>query len=245
MSCPTLSLAEWRSNVGTLVEEIIGTRVGRRVKPGDLVVVDVDYIMSHDNTTPLAIQTFRATGQSIADPSKIVIHFDHAWPPPNPVAAANQKKIREFIREEDLPWLFHEGICHQVMIEKGFVSPGSIIMGGDSHSVTYGAFGALGCGFGSTDIGAAWTSGRTWLRVPSSIRVELDGTLPFGVEEKDVMLEICRRITMDGGTYRSIEFGGSFIQGLTMEHRILFSNMAAEVGAMCGLIEADEETLRY
>lgn len=231
--------------MGTLVEEIIGARVGRTVRPGDLVVAEVDFMMSHDNTTPLAIQTFRATGRSIKDPSRIVIHFDHAWPPPNPVAAANQKKIRDFIRKEDLPWLFHEGICHQVMIEKGFVRPGSIIMGGDSHSVTYGAFGALGCGFGSTDIGAAWTSGKTWLRVPSSIRVNIEGTCGPDVEEKDVMLEVCRQITMDGGTYRSIEFGGSFIDKLPMERRILFSNMTAEVGAMCGLIAADETTLRY
>lgn len=231
--------------MGTLVEEILGRRVGRDVRPGEIVVVDVDYMMSHDNTTPLAIKTFEAIGRPLAAPEKIVIHFDHAWPPPNPVAAANQKGIRDFIRANELPWFFHEGICHQVMIEKGFVTPGSIIIGGDSHSVTYGAFGALGCGFGSTDIGAAWASGRTWLRVPETIRIEITGALAEGVEEKDVMLEICRVITMDGGTYRAIEFGGEFIESLPMERRILFSNMSAEVGAKCGLIAADETTLRY
>lgn len=231
--------------MGTLVEEIIGRRVGRRVQPGEIVTVDVDYMMSHDNTTPLAIKTFEAIGRPLHDPKKIVIHFDHAWPPPNPVAALNQKGIREFIRANDLPWFYHEGICHQVMIEKGFVTPGSIIIGGDSHSVTYGAFGSLGCGFGSTDIGAAWTSGRTWLRVPSTIRVEVTGETQPGVDEKDVMLEICRVITMDGGTYRSIEFGGDYIEGLSMSRRILFSNMSAEMGAKCGLIAADETTLQY
>lgn len=231
--------------MGTLVEEIIAQRVGRQVRPGEIVLVDVDYMMSHDNTSPLAIKTFEAIGKPIADPDRIVIHFDHAWPPPNPVAALNQKGIRSFIREHDLPWFFHEGICHQVMIEKGFVTPGAILIGGDSHSVTYGAFGALGCGFGSTDIGAAWASGRTWLRVPETIRIEITGQTPDGVTEKDVMLEICRVITMDGGTYRSIEFGGNYIEELPMHRRILFSNMSAEVGAKCGLIAADETTLRY
>lgn len=231
--------------MGTLVEEILSRKTGRDVRAGDMVVVDVDWMMTHDNTTPLAREAFERIGRPLAHPERLVIHFDHAWPPPNDVAAANQRAIREFIREHDLPWFFHEGISHQVMIEKGFVTPGAVIVGGDSHSVTYGAFGALGCGFGSTDLGAAWATGRTWLRVPETIRVEIRGRPARGVAPKDVMLEICRVVTMDGATYRSIEFGGELIDGLEMNDRIVFSNMAAEVGAKCGLIAADDTTLRW
>ena len=231
--------------MGTLVEEILSRKLDRRVGAGEIVVVEVDAMMTHDNTTPLARRAFEKIGRPLAAPERIVIHFDHAWPPPNPIAAANQKEVRDFVREHDLPWLFHEGISHQVMIERGFVRPGSILIGGDSHSVTYGAFGALGCGFGSTDLGAAWASGKTWLRVPSTIRVEIEGQTAPGVLAKDVMLEICRRIGMDGGSYRSIEFGGSFIDALPMADRIVFANMSAELGAKCGLIAADDTTLRY
>ncbi|MBE3040835.1 MAG: 3-isopropylmalate dehydratase large subunit, partial [Chloroflexi bacterium] len=124
--------------MGTLIEELFSQKAGRKVEAGEIVLLDVDYIMSHDNTTPLAIKAFREIGKPIRDKNKIVIHFDHAYPAPNLLAAENQKNILEFIKEQEIHNFFHRGVCHQVMIEEGFVSPGRVIIGADSHTNTYG-----------------------------------------------------------------------------------------------------------
>ena len=124
--------------MGTLIEEILSRKAGHDVHGGDIVLVDVDYIMSHDNTTPLAIKAFHEIGKPILDKDRIVIHLDHAYPAPNLLAAENHKKIFEFVRDQGLPYLFKQGVCHQVMIEEGFITPGSIVIGADSHSNTYG-----------------------------------------------------------------------------------------------------------
>ena len=231
--------------MGTLVEEIYSRKAGKPVRAGEILLLDVDYIMSHDNTTPLAIQAFREIGKPILDKERIVLHFDHAYPAPNLQAAEAQKKILDFIKEQKLPHFYHQGVCHQVMIEEGFVTPGEIIIGADSHSNTYGALGAFGSGLGSTEIAVAWVTGKCWFKTPQTIRVEITGKTPPGVYAKDVMLHIVGRLGMDGGTYRSIEFGGEYIADLPMHERIVFPNMSTEVGAKCGLIAADEVTLDY
>ena len=122
--------------MGTLVEEIFSRKVGRQVSAGEIVLLDVDFIMSHDNTTPLAIKAFREIGKPLRYVDKVVIHFDHAYPAPNVQAAENQKKALEFIREQGIKNFYHQGVCHQVMIEEGFVKPGAVIVGGDSHTNT-------------------------------------------------------------------------------------------------------------
>ncbi|MCC6261700.1 MAG: 3-isopropylmalate dehydratase large subunit [Anaerolineales bacterium] len=231
--------------MGTLVEEIFSRKAGRQVQAGEIVLLDVDYIMSHDNTTPLAIKAFREIGKPILDKSRIVIHLDHAYPAPNVLAAENHKKIIEFVKEQELPNLLHQGVCHQVMIEEGFITPGAIVIGADSHSNTYGAMGAFGAGLGSTEIGVAWVTGKCWFKVPETIRVELSGQTQAGVYAKDVMIHIAGLLGMDGGTYRSVEFGGEYIANLPMHERIVFPNMSTEIGAKCGLIAADEVTINY
>jgi 3-isopropylmalate/(R)-2-methylmalate dehydratase large subunit len=231
--------------MGTLIEEIFSRRARRPVQAGEILLLDVDYIMSHDNTTPLAIKAFREIGKPILDKSRIVIHFDHAYPAPNVMAAENHRKIIDFVKEQELPYLFQQGVCHQVMIEEGFVTPGSTLIGADSHSNTYGALGAFGTGLGSTEIGVAWVIGKCWFKVPETIRVELHGGTQPGVYAKDVMLHIAGLLGMDGGTYRSVEFGGEYIDGLPMHERIIFPNMSTEIGAKCGLIAADSVTLDY
>ena len=231
--------------MGTLIEEIFSRRAGRVVEAGEMLLLDVDYIMSHDNTTPLAIKAFREIGKPILDKSKIVLHLDHAYPAPNILAAENHRKIFDFVKEQELPYLFQQGVCHQVMIEEGFVIPGSLIIGADSHSNTYGALGAFGTGLGSTEIGVAWVTGKCWFKVPETIRVELHGQNQAGVYAKDVMIHIAGLLGMDGGTYRSVEFGGEYIEKLPMHERIIFPNMSTEIGAKCGLIAADEVTIRY
>ncbi len=231
--------------MGTLVEEIFSRKTGRTVEAGDIILVDVDYIMSHDNTTPLAIKAFREIGKPIYDKQRIVLHLDHAYPAPNILAAENHRKIFDFVKEQDLPYLFTQGICHQVMIEEGFVTPGAVIIGADSHSNTYGALGAFGTGLGSTEIAVAWVTGKCWFKVPETIRIELYGKTQPGVYAKDVMLHLVGLLGMNGATYRSVEFGGEYIENLPIHERIIFSNMSTEIGAKCGLIAADEITLQY
>ena len=231
--------------MGTLIEEIFSRRAGRTVQAGEILLLDVDYIMSHDNTTPLALKAFREIGKPILDKNKIVLHLDHAYPAPNILAAENHRKILDFVKQQELPYLFQQGVCHQVMIEEGFVTPGSIIIGADSHSNTYGAIGAFGTGLGSTEIGVAWVTGKCWFKVPETIRVELHGQTGHGVYAKDVMIHIAGLLGMDGGTYRSVEFGGEYIDNLPMHERIIFPNMSTEIGAKCGLIAADDVTIQY
>lgn len=231
--------------MGTLIEEIFSRKTGNAVQAGEILLLDVDYIMSHDNTTPLAIKAFRDIGKPIFDKNRIVLHFDHAYPAPNVLAAENHKMIVDFVKEHNLPHFHKQGVCHQVMIEEGYITPGAIIIGADSHSNTYGALGAFGTGLGSTEIGVAWVTGKCWFKIPETIRIELTGMVMPGVYAKDVMLYIAGLIGMDGGTYRSIEFGGDYIENLPINERIVFSNMSTEVGAKCGLIAADETTITY
>ena len=231
--------------MGTLVEEIFSCRLGRTVNAGEIVMVDVDAIMSHDNTTPLAIKAFSEIGKPIRDASKIVIHFDHAYPAPNQLAAENQQKIVRFIQQQGIDNFYHRGVCHQVMIEEGFIRPGGIVIGGDSHTVTYGALGCFATGLGSSEIGAAWITGKCWFKIPETILVRLEGTAPKGVYSKDVMLALAGQLGMDGATYKSLEFAGSYIDALPAHARIVFSNMSVELGAKCGLIAPDQITLDY
>jgi 3-isopropylmalate dehydratase large subunit len=231
--------------MGTLIEEIFSRKAGRPVQAGEIVLLDVDYIMSHDNTTPLAIKAFREIGKPIHDKDRIVLHLDHAYPAPNVMAAENHRKILDFVKEQELPHLFMQGVCHQVMLEEGFITPGAVVIGADSHSNTYGVMGAFGAGLGSTEIAVAWVTGKCWFKVPETIRIELRGRTQPGVYAKDVMIHIAGLLGMDGGTYRSVEFGGEYIEALPMHERIIFPNMSTEIGAKCGLIAADQVTIDY
>ena len=230
--------------MGTLIEEIFSRKAGRPIHPGEIVLLAVDYIMSHDNTTPLAIKAFREIGKPIVDRNKIVIHFDHAYPAPNLMAAEAQKKIVDFMKEQNITQFYHQGICHQVLIEEGYIQPGRVLIGGDSHSNTYGAFGAFGTGLGSTEIGVAWATGKAWFRIPETILININGQAKPGVFAKDVMLNIAGMMGMDGATYKSVEFAGSYIDALPMHERIIFPNMSTEIGAKCGLMTPDETTIQ-
>lgn len=231
--------------MGTLIEEIFSRKAGRPVQAGEILLLDIDYVMSHDNTTPLAIKALREIGKPILDKSRIVLHLDHAYPAPNVLAAENHKKILEFVVEQELPHLYRQGVCHQVMIEEGYIRPGTIIVGADSHSNTYGALGAFGAGLGSTEIAVAWVTGKCWFKVPETIRIELAGKPEPGVYAKDVMIYIAGLLGMNGATYRSVEFGGACIDGLPVHERLVFPNMSTEIGAKCGLIAADQVTIDY
>lgn len=231
--------------MGTLVEEIFSRKLGRPVESGEIVVAPVDYVMSHDNTTPLAIESFEKLGMPIWDPERVVIVFDHMVPAPTPQAAELHQRIRAFVARHNIRKVFTEGICHQVMVERGLVTPGAIIVGADSHSCTYGALGALGTGMGSTDAAVIYATGKTWFRVPHTVRVEIDGELRPGVYAKDVVLRLAAELGVDGATYEAIEFGGPAVENMNLADRMTLANMSVEMGAKAGLIEPNEEILEY
>ncbi len=231
--------------MGTLTEEIFSYKLGRPVHEGETIVVDVDRVMSHDTTTPLAIQAFRKLAQKnggrVFDPQRSHIIFDHIVPAASIASATLQREVRTFAKEQNIPVL-QEGVCHQVMMEHGFVLPGSVVVGADSHTCTYGALGAFATGMGSTDIGVAYATGRTWFRVPTTINVRLTGTLPHGVFAKDVSLEIVRQIGVDGANYRALEYTGDLVSRFSMSERFTFTSMAIEMGGKAGLMAPDETT---
>lgn len=234
--------------MGTLTEEIFSHKLGRRVEQGETVVVEVDQVMSHDTTTPLAIQAFRQlardNGGRVFNAQRSHIVFDHIIPAATIAAATLQRDIRGFAREQEIP-ILQEGICHQVMPERGFVLPGAIIVGADSHSCTYGALGAFATGMGSTDIGVAYATGRTWFRVPTTINVRLAGRLPRGVYAKDVSLEIVRHLGVDGANYRAIEYTGDAVERFSVSERFTLCNMAIEMGGKAGLVAPDDTTVEW
>jgi 3-isopropylmalate dehydratase large subunit len=247
--------------MGTLSEEILSRKVGRSVHAGEIVIVDLDLVMSHDTTTPLAMEAFygltrgqtgaasEATAfpasRGIWDPSRIVIAFDHIVPAATIQAATLQRDIRRFAREQGLRPVFQEGIAHQVIVEHGFVVPGDVVIGADSHTCTYGALGAFATGMGSTDIAIAYATGQTWLRVPETIAVRLSGTFQPGVFAKDAILEIVRLLGADGANYAAIEFMGETVERMSQSERFTLCNMAVEMGAKVGLITPDETTAAY
>jgi 3-isopropylmalate dehydratase large subunit len=231
--------------MGTLSEEIFSYKLGRSVEQGETVVVDVDRVMSHDTTTPLAIQAFRKltqhNGGHVFDARRSHIVFDHIVPAATIAAATLQRDIRAFAQEQDIS-ILQEGICHQVMPERGYVIPGSIIVGADSHTCTYGALGAFATGMGSTDIGVAYATGRAWFRVPQTINIRIMGTLPFGVYTKDVTFEMVRRLGVDGANYRAIEYTGDLVEQMQVSERFTLCNMAIEMGGKAGLVAPDATT---
>jgi homoaconitate hydratase family protein len=231
--------------MGTLAEEIFSRKLGRTVEQGETIVVEVDRVMSHDTTTPLAMQAFRKltqqSGGRVFDSKRSHIVFDHIIPAATIAAATLHREIRAFAQEQDIS-ILQEGICHQVMPERGYVVPGDVIVGADSHTCTYGALGAFATGMGSTDIGVAYATGRTWFRVPTTINVHMTGELPFGVFAKDVTLEMVRQVGVDGANYRALEYTGDFIEHCSVSERFTFCNMAIEMGGKAGLIAPDETT---
>jgi len=230
----------------TLIEKIFSHKLNREVKAGEIVLAEVDWIMSHDSTTPLAIESFKKIEGAQLHKDKIVIVFDHLVPAPNPNAASLHQKIWQFVEEHDIKQVHYaEGISHQILPEKGYVLPGSIIIGADSHTCTLGAFGALGTGMGSTDIAVSWATGMNWFRVPETLKVEIHGQLPSYVCSKDLALEVVRRIGTAGAAYKAIEFDGPTVKSFSIADRMTLANLAIEMGAKAGLIAADEKTINY
>ncbi|HEY8677463.1 MAG TPA: 3-isopropylmalate dehydratase large subunit [Candidatus Dormibacteraeota bacterium] len=231
--------------MGTLTEEIFSRRLGRRVRAGDTVVAPVDYVMGHDVTTPLAIEAFREMDMPLWDPERVILVFDHILPANTVVAAGMHKQIREFAQEFGITHVFQEGICHLLVVEKGFARPGGLLVGADSHSTTYGALGCFSAGMGSTDVGVIFATGKTWFKIPQTIRIELLGQLRPGVYAKDLALRIIKQLGAEGANYLAVEWGGEAVRRMTMDQRLTLTNLTVDFGGKAGLIEPDVVTRDY
>jgi 3-isopropylmalate/(R)-2-methylmalate dehydratase large subunit len=211
---------------------------------GEYVVADVDYVMAHDSTGPLAIQGVAEIGKGVFNTERVIIVFDHFFPAPSTDAASLHQVSREFVKSEMISNFRRDGVCHQLLIED-YVSPGDIIVGADSHTCTQGALGAFSTGLGSTDAAGVMATGKCWFRVPESINIEIMGSPGKGVYAKDVILNIIGEVGSDGALYKAVEFEGDYIKEVSISSRITLCNMVVEMGAKNGVVEADEKTLRY
>jgi 3-isopropylmalate/(R)-2-methylmalate dehydratase large subunit len=241
----------------TLSEKILARASGvNSAKAGDVVEPKVDLAMSHENAA-LVLHQFRQIYEGLNaeakvwDPSRIAIIFDHRVPAESSKTATNQKRIREFVGAQGIT-KFHDirgdqgGICHQILPEHGYVRPGYVVVGTDSHTTTHGALGSFAFGIGATEMASVWALGNALnIEVPQTIKVEIDGKLSPYVQAKDIILHLIGLIKADGANYRALEFHGSTIRGLSTSSRLVLCNMAVEAGATVGMVPSDEETVRY
>lgn len=230
-----------------ITEKILSSKAGHEVSPGEIIEIPVDLAMSHDGTSPPAIKTFEKVAEKVWDSDKIAIIFDHNIPANTIGSAEFQKVCREFINKQGIKnnYIHGEGICHQVVPEMGLVEPGKVIVGADSHTCTYGAFGAFSTGMGATDLAMVWATGKTWFMVPQAIKMEIDGELNPYIAPKDIILNIIGEIGIAGATYKTAEFCGPTIENMGVEGRATMCNMAIEMGAKNGIMEPNKEVIDY
>ena len=235
----------------TIAEKILSKKNIERkeVKAGDIILGKPDVILINDASGPLTFIQFKNIGaKKIADPQSVVVVLDHFSPPPSLSAAETFKETRKFVQEYDIPNFFEigkGGIEHTLLPERGFIRPGSLIIGGDSHTCTYGAFNAFGTGLGSTDIAVALALGYTWFLVPESQRFKFEGKrMPF-VSGKDLILKVIKDIGVDGATYQSIEFAGSGLLQFNIDEYMALCNMAVEAGAKTGIVEGNDNIAKW
>jgi len=237
-------------NPMTITEKILAAHAGRdEVSPGDLIKVEVDLALANDITAPLAIQVFHDIGRDkIFDPEKIALVADHFVPNKDIPSARQSKLMREFAFEQRIRHFIElgdGGIEHVILPEKGLVLPGDLVIGADSHTCTYGALGAFSTGVGSTDLGVIMATGKSWLKVPPTIKLVYEGKLNKWVGGKDLILFTIGELGVEGATYKTLEFSGEVIRHLPMDHRLTMTNMAVEAGAKNGIVEPDKITETY
>lgn len=233
-----------------ITEKILAEASGReQVHPGEVIDAKIDSAMIHDITGPLAVQSWRKLEEAtVWDPDRVVVIFDHFLPPPTEQAANLQKMMRDFVEEQGIRNFYdvgRGGVCHQVMPEKGHVHPGDVIVGADSHTCTYGAFGAFSSGIGSTEMAAVFSTGQLWLKVPRTIRIDVTGNFASLVMSKDLILHILGKLGVSGANYRAIEFTGQTIENMSISERMTICNMSIEAGAKNGIVAPDAKTAEY
>ena len=230
----------------TLVEKIISEHAGKEVHAGELVISKVDVAAVQDGTGPLTVQEFKKLGLSaLKNPKRSILFIDHAAPSPRKELSNTHMVLRDFAKEYGAVLSdIGAGVCHQRLIET-FVNPGEVLVGADSHTCTSGALSAFATGMGSTDIAVAMGLGKTWLKVPATYKIIVNGKFRQGVCSKDLMLYFIGMIGADGATYKALEFHGETIENMSMSERFTLANMAVEAGAKCGLFIADNKTRAF
>ncbi|MDD3565242.1 MAG: 3-isopropylmalate dehydratase large subunit [Methanothrix sp.] len=234
--------------MATISEKIFSRASGHRAEAGEIVEAEVDYAMSHDGTSVLAIRAFTEMGsEQVWNPERIDIPFDHIVPANNSTAADLQRMVRTWAKDQGIVHFFEggAGICHQVFPEEGFALPGSLLVGADSHSCTYGAFGAFGTGVGATDMAEIYSRGRLWFKVPETVAVRISGRLGEMVLAKDLTLMLVGEIGSDGATYQALEYLGETVEDLSISGRMTLCNMGVEMGAKAAIVPADRTTEEY
>ncbi len=229
----------------TMIEKILAKASGSgSVKVGEIVFASPYRVLSHDNSAAILGIFGKMGGKKVWDPSRVFIALDHAVPPPDAKKAENHSMIRKFVAEQGISNFYDcgVGICHQVLPEYGHVVPDVVIFGSDSHTTTHGALGAAGIPIGRTETASVWALGETWLRVPPTIKIVLEGELRKGVSPKDVILHIIGQITAEGATYKSVEFHGPAAGKMSVGGRMTLCNMGAEMGAKVAMFPVDEVT---
>lgn len=230
----------------TIAEKIISKHAGYDVKAGELCIAKVDVAAVQDGTGPLMVQEFKKLGkEKPANPQRCILFIDHASPSPRKELSNTHTVLRDFAKETGA--ILSEtgcGVCHQRLVES-FVNPAEILVGADSHTCTSGALGAFATGMGSTDVAVAMAMGKTWLKVPATFKVVVNGEFKKGVYAKDLILHLIGLIGADGATYKALEFHGSTIENMSMSDRFTLANMAVEAGAKAGLFVTDEKTRAY
>lgn len=219
----------------TLAEKILARASGRSVvEPHQIVVADVDLAMSHENADLVRKAFLEIGAPRVWDPEKIVIIFDHRIPAESEKTAATHKAVREFVRQQGIRHFYdvgRGGICHQVLAENGHVRPGMVVVGTDSHTTTHGAFGAFATGIGATEMAGVWVEGKLWFKVPSTLRIEVEGSFAPWVSAKDLILWIIGKLGAAGADYRAVEFDGGAIRRMTLASRMVLCNLSMEMGA--------------
>jgi 3-isopropylmalate/(R)-2-methylmalate dehydratase large subunit len=231
----------------TISEKILSAKSGIDARAGDVVVCEIDFALGTDAATPMAIEYFEAMdGQRVRNPERFAFSLDHYSPPSSLRSAALHDRVRAFAVEHGIHlWPVGDGIGLQLMIESGRCTPGSLVIGADSHSTMFGAMNTFGTGIGSSDLAAAMIASKVWLRVPETTKVWLTGELPNGTYAKDVVLALVGRLGQEGANYETLEFLGPGAASLDIDERMVLSNMAVEMGAKAGIFAADDRTAEY
>lgn len=233
----------------TIVEKIFTNKTGKDLVAGDTAFAPVDLIMGTDGTVPLSIEIFKEFNtDKVKDPSRLFFVNDHFVPAKDIAAAELSKRMREFAREQHVEQYYEvgrSGICHIIVPDSGKVLPGHIVVGADSHTVTYGALGAFSTGIGSTDMACAWATGELWFKVPETIKIIANGRFKPNVSAKDLILHIIGELGVEGASYDAIEFEGQAIEEMDMAGRFTLCNMVVEMGAKSGFVKPDGVTHEY
>lgn len=232
----------------TMIEKLISRNIGSdSVKPGDIVTVSADRVMLDDIMIPFIADKFHEMGfTKIWDQDKVVLIYDHLVPSSQQDDVRHYQVGDRFAKEYGLTHVHRsDGICHQLMTEAGYVKPGDVVFGTDSHTTTYGCVGAFSTGIGYTEMAAILGTGELWVRVPETIKIVIEGQLPEHVMSKDVILRIIGDLGADGATYKALEFAGTTVENMTVSSRMTMANMAIEAGAKCAVFAPDEKTALY